>query len=133
MFRTIVIAIDGSDPSKRAIQAGCQIARAFGSEIHLVHAQEAQSNAGSEGPRKDRRSPELEEARALAEAAGVASLTATAVEGDPFEEIMTVVDLYSADLIITGRRGLGTIRGMLAGSTSQQIAKHANCAHLSVK
>ena len=128
MFKTIVIAIDGSEPSKRALKAGCEIARAFGGEIHLVHAQEAHSGPRERVSDTESGSPELDEARAMAVAAGVTSLTATAVEGDPFEEIMTVVDLYSADLIITGRRGLGNIKGLFAGSTSQQIAKHANCA-----
>ena len=40
MFETIVVAIDGSDPSKRALEAACTLARAFGSEIHLIHARE---------------------------------------------------------------------------------------------
>lgn len=129
MFQTIVVAVDGSEPAKRALVAGCALARAFGGEVHLIHAQDGkQSQIDGEG-----RSPELTEACALAEAAGVTASSATAVRGDPFEEIMTIVGLYGADLVVTGRRGLGNISGIFAGSTSQQIAKSASCAHLSVK
>ena len=126
MFQSIVVAIDGSDPSMRALEVACGMARAFGSEIHIVHAEE-----------RKRRNPDkssvLTQASAAAEKAGVKPSSATAVRGDPFEEIMTIVGLYSGDLIVTGRRGLGNLSGIFAGSTSQQIAKHATCAHLSVK
>jgi nucleotide-binding universal stress UspA family protein len=130
MFQSIVVAYDGSDPSKRALEAGCTLARAFGSEIHLVHAiepgRDKAAKAGGDAP-------QLDEARSLAEAAGVAPSSATSVVGDPVEEILTIVGLYGGDLVVTGRRGLGNISGLFAGSTSQQIAKIANCAHLSVK
>ena len=126
MFQSIVVAIDGSDPSLRALETACAMARAFGSEIHLVHAEETKRGM-TDGH------PVLAQAQAAAEAAGVKPSSATGVQGDPFEEIMTIVELYGADLIVTGRRGLGNLSAIFAGSTSQQIAKHATCAHLSVK
>jgi nucleotide-binding universal stress UspA family protein len=109
----------------RALKAACVMARAFGSEIHLVHAQDRDK---AQDP-----SPVLTKAGKAAEADGVSASSATAVAGDAFEEIMTIVDLYGADLIVTGRRGLGNISGMFAGSLSQQIAREADCAYLSVK
>lgn len=129
MFQSIVVAVDGSEPAKRALQAGCALARAFGSEVHLIHAHDGKgADSGVDGV-----SPALAEAQSLAGEAGVTASSATAVKGDPFEEIMTIAGLYGADLIVTGRRGLGNISGIFAGSTSQQIAKHAECAHLSIK
>lgn len=133
MFQSILIAVDGSEPSKRALEAGCQLARAFGGEIHLVHALENDEVEQAAGALKSSTSPVVEAAIAQARAAGVSPSSTTVCEGDPFEEILTVAGLYAADIIVTGRRGLGNIRGLFAGSTSQQIAKHASCAFLSVK
>jgi nucleotide-binding universal stress UspA family protein len=129
MFQTIVVAVDGSAPSMRGLAAACAMARAFGGEVHLVHARSREDGApGVQGG-----STVLDDAISAASAAGVSPSSATAVDGDPFDEIMTIVGLYGADLVVTGRRGLGNLQGMFAGSTSQKIAKHATCAHLSVK
>lgn len=138
MFNCIVVAIDGSEPSHRALEAACQMAKAFDSEVHLVHALDnkaveapvagvAWTTAGNAGETV------LADAAAAAKELGITPSSTTTGEGDPFEEIMTIAQLYSADLIVTGRRGLGNLSGLFAGSTSQQIAKHADCAFLSVK
>jgi len=114
------------------------MAKAFSSEVHLVHALEnkaveapvagvAWTTPNSNGEKV------LTDAVAEANDMGITPSSTTTGEGDPFEEIMTIAQLYSADLIVTGRRGLGNISGLFAGSTSQQIAKHADCAFLSVK
>jgi nucleotide-binding universal stress UspA family protein len=114
------------------------MAKAFDSEVHLVHALDnkaveapvagvAWTTAGNAGETV------LADAAAAAKELGITPSSTTTGEGDPFEEIMTIAQLYSADLIVTGRRGLGNLSGLFAGSTSQQIAKHADCAFLSVK
>ncbi len=137
MFKTIVVAIDGSEPSKRAVQAACELAKAFEGEIHLVHALDnksgdvpmgAKDNAGEKSG-----SAIVEEAVSLAESKGVSPSSTTIGEGESYDEIMTITELYGADLIVTGRRGLGNISGLFAGSTSQKIAKNAVCAFLSLK
>ena len=137
MFKTIVVAIDGSEPSKRAVQAACELAKAFEGEIHLVHALDnksgdvpmgAKDNAGEKSG-----SAIVEEAVSLAESQGVSPSSTTIGEGESYDEIITITQLYGADLIVTGRRGLGNISGLFAGSTSQKIAKNAACAFLSVK
>lgn len=138
MFQSIVVAVDGSDAAIRGVDAACQLAKAFGGEVHLIHALENKALAKS-----DRESPAsggsgltsdvIKTAVQQAQKTGITPSSATVGEGDAFDEIMMIVDLYSADLVITGRRGLGTFSGMFAGSTSQQIAKHATCAFLSIK
>ena len=138
MFQSIVVAVDGSDASIRGVEAACRLSKAFGGEVHLIHALENKSvpqadheqlSSGGSGLTSD----VIKKAVEQAQDAGVAPSSATVAEGDAFDEIMMIVDLYSADLVVTGRRGLGTFSGMFAGSTSQQIAKHATCAFLSIK
>ncbi|MFK7762332.1 MAG: universal stress protein [Roseobacter sp.] len=130
MFSSIVVAVDGSDPANRALETACGLAGGFQSELHLIHARESIDASGAE---VSDMCHVLEAATKRARAAGITPSSATSVAGDPFEEIMTIVGLYSGDLVVTGRRGLGNIGGLFAGSTSQKIAKSADCAHLSVK
>ena len=63
MFQSIVVAVDGSDPANRALHAACALARAFGSEVHLIHAHD--------GPAAAKPTSVLEAARALASDDGV--------------------------------------------------------------
>lgn len=137
MFKTIVVAIDGSEPSLRAVDAACTLAKAFEGEVHLVQALENRQieavpgavawEDGSAGPEA------LETAAAQAAQHGVIPSTQTVGEGEAAEEIMTIADLYSADLIVMGRRGLGNLKSLIAGSTSQEIGRTAKCAVLTVK
>ncbi|WP_227269704.1 universal stress protein [Roseobacter weihaiensis] len=125
MFRSIVVAVDGSEPASRALEAACQLAGAFDGEIHLIHVTENRNDPQGTSV--------MAAAAAQVQTAGITPSSTTVGEGDAFEEIMTIVGLYGADLVVTGRRGLGNISGLFAGSTSQQIAKHAKCAFLSVR
>ncbi|ABG33237.1 universal stress protein [Roseobacter denitrificans] len=138
MFESIVVAVDGSDAATRGVEAACKLSEAFGGEVHLIHALEnkavvksdqAKRATGGNGLTSDVMDAAVKQVRS----AGITPSSATVAEGDAFDEIMMIVGLYAADLVITGRRGLGTLSGMFAGSTSQQIAKHASCAFLSIK
>ncbi|MEE4189282.1 MAG: universal stress protein [Roseobacter sp.] len=138
MFKCIVVAIDGSEPSQRALEAACTLATAFAGEVHLVHALENKlvevpPHTASWTKESEDGTALMARATAAAQALNVTPASTTIGEGDAFEEIMTIAGLYSADLIVTGRRGLGNLHGLFAGSTSQQIAKSASCAFLSVK
>ena len=138
MFQSIVVAVDGSDASIRGVDAACKLSKAFGGEVHLIHALENKAVAKSDHKKlasggSGLTSDVIKSAVKQAQSAGVTPSSATVAEGDAFDEIMMIVDLYSAELVVTGRRGLGAFSGMFAGSTSQQIAKHATCAFLSIK
>ncbi len=53
--------------------------------------------------------------------------------GDPADQIVRYARERGADLIITGSRGLGKIKRLVLGSTSQKIAQLAKCSCLTVK
>lgn len=137
-FETIVVAIDCSAPSLRALEAARKLALAFKGELHPVQALENRKievtpDATAWEGDTEARLPTLSKAAAHAASLGVKPETQTVGECEASEEIMTIADLYSADLIVTGRRGMGNLKRLLAGSTSQQIAKSANCAVLTIK
>jgi nucleotide-binding universal stress UspA family protein len=47
------------------------------------------------------------------------------VRGDPAESIIQTAESEKADLIVMGRRGRGKLQGLLMGSVSERVARHA--------
>ncbi len=55
------------------------------------------------------------------------------VSGDPAEEIVRLANIYHADLIVLGSRGLTGMNRILQGSVSSQVVAEAPCSVLVVK
>lgn len=73
----------------------------------------------------------------LDEAAAIAKENGRTVEidlhiGDPVRQVLKAVKDNNGDLIVTGRRGLGSVASLFLGSTSQRIQHHAECACMTV-
>ena len=60
-------------------------------------------------------------------------LCVNSVTGDPTEEIVRLSNIYNADLIVIGSRGLKGINRILQGSISSQVVAEANCSVFVVK
>jgi nucleotide-binding universal stress UspA family protein len=74
----------------------------------------------------------LDAGRAVAQQHGQ-KITQTYMDlGDPAHEIVACAEKCGADLIITGRRGLGSLGALVQGSTSQKINHLAKCACMTV-
>ncbi|ASJ76182.1 universal stress protein [Granulosicoccus antarcticus] len=147
MFEKIVVGIDGSPQSEHALRMACDLAQKYSSELHLVHTPQPQTVAFAMGAVAGYHAamamPSLEEvevacekivssAKAIAEECNQ-KITQTHTEpGDPADHIIACAESCGADLIITGRRGLGSIGSLLQGSTSQRVNHLAKCACLSV-
>jgi nucleotide-binding universal stress UspA family protein len=55
------------------------------------------------------------------------------VTGDPADEIIRLANIYKADLIVIGSRGLTGMKRIVQGSVSSQVVEEANCSVLVVK
>jgi nucleotide-binding universal stress UspA family protein len=53
--------------------------------------------------------------------------------GKPGEVLVSVANENKAELIITGTRGVGTIRRTILGSVSDYVVHHAHCAVVTVR
>ena len=129
----IVLAYDGSDGSKRALDlvlglagAGRPGDRRRGGGGHAavrVRRNAAVPRAGAGARPTARRSGE----RACRERHPGRSRAAA---GDPATAILDVADKEGVDLIVMGTRGLGTAERWLIGSVSDKVLHHAHCSVL---
>jgi nucleotide-binding universal stress UspA family protein len=55
------------------------------------------------------------------------------IEGDPAEAIIDVAKVRESSVIVMGSRGLGSLAGLVLGSTSQKVVGHAPCPVLIVR
>jgi nucleotide-binding universal stress UspA family protein len=129
----IVLAYDGSDGARRALDVVLGLARES-DELTVVGVAEGIPLFGYAGTLP---SPEQEEARdlQLAEAESVlagsgASVAVAPRAGDPATAILDIAEKEKADLIVLGTRGLGTAERWLIGSVSDKVLHHAHCSVL---
>jgi nucleotide-binding universal stress UspA family protein len=148
MFKTICVGFDGSAPSENAIRAACDLARRYEARLHIVHAPQPETVAFAMGaisgyyaapsfPSAEEMAKAeavlMEKAQALAAEAGCPDIVSHVSTGDAATALTTYAEEVGADLIVTGRRGLGNLTALVLGSMSQSVANKATCAHLTVK
>lgn len=144
MFKTIVVAIDGSEQAVHALATACDIAGKYKSDIHLVHSPELETTAIAVGsgavaiapaPEKIAEAGKQVMAQAVkqAEAQGCTPEECVIGDGDPADDILQQAEKSGADLIITGRRGLGGLASLLLGSVSHKVSQNAPCTCMTVK
>ncbi len=143
MFTSIIVAIDGSDASQKALDTACGLAKAFDAELHLVHSPQIETTTIAVGYTV----VEVPVSPATIAEAGAAVMDA-AVEratqlgappnghtigtDDPADDILNTANLHDADLIVMGRRGLGQVASLLLGSVSQKVTRGAKCSCLTI-
>lgn len=144
MFTKILVAVDGSDHSKNAVRYACDIAQKYSAALHLVHAPQIEVGTLTLGsgmidvmPTRERLTAQgksvLDTATAWAEASGHKPEVTEILIGDTTQSILQYVDEKGIDLIVSGSRGLGGLRGLLQGSVSQKLTSHASCPVLTVR
>lgn len=147
MFQKIVVGLDGSDASETALRVACGLAGKYGADVYLVHTPQPQTVAFAMGAVAGYHAAttmpsdaEVKKAadKILSRAADIANeydctiAQAYSERGNPVDEIVGCAEKNGADLIVTGRRGLGGIASLVQGSTTQGVNHHAKCACLSV-
>lgn len=157
MFQKILVALDGSEHSWKALESAIQIAKKFKGKLTLIHvystvaarplaipepstltapaippvATSAEISRMIEAARKIGTDILTEgEKRVKNEKIIVDSLL---VEGKVSEEIVRVAKEGNYDLIVMGARGLSKLKEILLGSASHEVTRKAPCQVLIVK
>ncbi|RMW36328.1 MAG: universal stress protein [Nitrosopumilus sp.] len=137
-FKTILVPLDGSKYSEKALQRACEIADAFDSKIILVYVVE-KSLPINLLDRKEYLNILRKFGKKTLERANKTlskkDLTAKSLlkEGNIVSEIEKIVKSEKCDLIVVGNKGLGAVTRFLLGSVSNKLAQHSNCSLLIVK
>lgn len=128
----VVVGVDGSEASLRAVQFACEEARLCGGILHVVYAFASPSILGASVP--DDYFGRLE---AIARTELAASLAKVPAVGELGNVVKTVVGeppgaalvaaSTGARMLVVGSRGLGGFTGLLLGSVSSECIHHAAC------
>ena len=137
-FKKILVPVDGSKYSEKALQRACEIVDAFGSKLVLVYVVEKSTPVNlldrkeyMELIRKFGKKT-LEKANYTLEKKNI-SAKSLLKEGNIVSEIEKVVKNEHCDLIIVGNKGLGAVGRFFLGSVSNKLSQHAPCSVLIVK
>lgn len=139
MFNLIVVALDGSEHSLKALDCARELAETHGSKLILVHAFHQTSDLrGSEGFNEmvgKRKYKGEQIIKAASKRLGHVSVDVeeNLLEGPAADAIISVVEARKADLVVMGTRGMGSLKGMVFGSVSTKVSHHAPCSVLVVR
>lgn len=123
----ILLAYDGGDPARRALETTAEFARLTGAAVAVVSVVPVHPGRVPVDPWDDMstHAEELIEARKLLAERGIeAELIEPA--GDPAATIERVVDEGGYDTVVVGSRGLNAMGRILQGSVSEHVATHAH-------
>lgn len=129
----IVVGLDSSAESARALKWALDEARLRGAELHLVHAYPtpelvalpAVVTLPSDDELRAAAGEVIDEQLAKVGESGEVTLRTTVRSGGAAAVLCEVAE--GADLLVVGARGLGGFRGLLLGSVTHQVVAHAPC------
>jgi nucleotide-binding universal stress UspA family protein len=148
LIKKMLIAVDGSANSDRALDYGLDLAEKCGASVLILNVFQLPSfyenpdeppaySAGRAGFIQDLHKVHEE---TLARVAGKArklkpalEITAELREGEPAAQIVEAAREGEFDLIVVGHKGWGRMREIFLGGTSERVAHLAQCAVLIVK
>ena len=155
MFERVLVPLDGSEHSQRALECAVQIAKKFDGKITLLHVYSITitpmvmhepstlNPAGIPVPTSAEVSKIVEglheagtkilsEGEQQAKSAGV-DVETVLKEGSASQEIVKTAKDGAFDLIVMGARGIHRIKELLMGNVSESVIRNAPCPVLIVK
>lgn len=137
MYKSILIATDGSELSDKGVEHGLALAKMLGAAVTLVTVTAndllspydmAEEMRRGNNPLElyreamnEKAGEILEAARARAEAAGIEARTVHVPETPPAEGIIEVATRHDCDLIVMSSHGRRGIRRLMLGSQTAEV------------
>ena len=125
-MKKILVAYDGGDPARRALDTAAELAKSTGATVSVVSVVPVHLGRIPFDPWDDAstHAHELIEARELLAARGIEAELLEPT-GEPASTIERIADQGGFDTVVVGSRGLGLISRALQGSVSEHVATHA--------
>jgi nucleotide-binding universal stress UspA family protein len=128
-MKKVLVAYNGDEPSRLALERGADLALAFGAQLAVISVTPWRSDGFPVDPWDDARA----HAKALEAAAEWLSRRGLAAEllspsGDPARTIEDVALAGVFDTIVVGSRGPGSVARFMEGSVSEHVATNAKAS-----
>ncbi|WP_026732936.1 universal stress protein [Fischerella sp. PCC 9605] len=139
MLKTILVALDASGIAERVIESLNDLVLPKDGKVILCHVfppPDSEMELPADRPHSE--SPALsylhiEKQLQAYQAQLPVESEIELVTGDPAEEIIRLANIYKADLIVIGSRGLTGMNRIVQGSVSSQVVEEAHCSVMVVK
>jgi len=141
-LKRILVPVDFSECSRKALQYAASFAKQFDAEIVLLHVVEPPVYSEGTGlaPTSmvfDDTTIRVAAAKQLAEwrnqIASGATVKANVRSGVPYHQIIQSAEETNTDLIVIGTEGRTGLARMLIGSTAERVVRHAPCPVMVVR
>lgn len=140
-YKNIIVAVDGSESSKVALQRAIQVAQRNKAVLNIVNVIDTRVWASLEARNRDKLEADAQQfATSLvdsyddAEKAGIEQIEIITEAGSPRTVItQEVAPRIGADLIICGATGVTATERIFLGSVSEAIVRTAPCDTLVVR
>jgi nucleotide-binding universal stress UspA family protein len=131
----VLVPVDFSDCSKKALEYAIPFAKQFGAELNLLHVLEPYPAVPEMAPfDADTIEDAHREMALLQKAVGKkVRTTSTWRNGTPYREIPEAARELGADLIIISTHGHKGLARMVLGSTTEKVVRYAPCPVLIVR
>lgn len=141
----VLVAVDGSDHSKKAAELGIHLATLWNAQLYFIHVLEEDKI-----PKWFREFAKVEKLGtadyfevvdrrlfapliARANESKVQVFSGIRARGDPADEILRNAERKKVDLMVMGSRGLGKFSRVILGSVSTKVLSNAQCTCIVVK
>jgi nucleotide-binding universal stress UspA family protein len=144
-LKRILVPVDFSEFGKHALRYGCEFARRFGADLHLLHVlEDAYPMVPEAGMLLPAQTDYLAELRVSAQKAieklpegdwanGIGEVIRHVETGTPFLEVIRYARAHDIDLIVIGTHGRSGLVHMLMGSVAEKIVRKSPCPVLTVR
>ncbi|APU43195.1 MULTISPECIES: universal stress protein [unclassified Streptomyces] len=140
----IVVGVDGSGHSRRAVRWAVEQARLIGGRVHAVMAWDWNRNPFALGMAEAQFAEQVASTAEEAARRKLADTVTAAVGASPGVPVFRRVEQgppaqilvdasKEAELMVVGTRGYGGFKGALLGSVSQQVVQYAACTVVVVR
>ena len=139
MFAKILVAVDGSETSKKAFDQSVFLAQKCSSKLYVIHVVLDWEYGGDSAATFELIDEIRANGRELLERCKTLALKSNVQvetlleQGDYAQEIIEVAKRNDCDLIIMGSRGMSPIKELLLGSVSLKVMHHASCPVMIVR
>lgn len=143
MISKILVAVDGSSASNRAVALAADLAIKYDASLHFLNvirdmqvppqltklAKVEKLGQGRMDVLEFVANQVLGDAEQRAKKSGVKKIQKIIENGDPATAIVKRAKRHNIDLVVLGTRGLGKVKGALLGSVSRKVANicDVNC------